>query len=106
MGYAINRIPEGLLIWDMVRDYILDTEGKDNVLKLPKMNRPKLVCMGDNPGIADYAVRWDNTSHTPLLLDDVINVSSKSRGVCFTIFNSLHNINYITSEQSLNVKNL
>jgi len=42
-------------MWDVVRDYILDTKGKDNILKLPKMNRPKLVGISDNPGIADYA---------------------------------------------------
>ncbi len=55
-GWAtVNRTPEGRLMWDVVRDYILDTKGKDDVLKLPKMNRPKLVGVGDNSGIADYA---------------------------------------------------
>jgi len=55
-GWAtVNRVPDGRLMWDVVRDYILDTKGKDNILKLPKMNRPKLVGISDNPGIADYA---------------------------------------------------
>ncbi|MCK5665962.1 MAG: 5'-nucleotidase C-terminal domain-containing protein, partial [Thiotrichaceae bacterium] len=55
-GWAtVNRTPEGRLMWDVVRDYIVDTKGEDNILKLAKMNRPKLVGVGDNPGIADYA---------------------------------------------------
>jgi len=39
----------------MVRYYILASKGKDDVLKLPKMNRPKLMGISDNPGISDYA---------------------------------------------------
>jgi sulfur-oxidizing protein SoxB len=54
-GWAtVNRTPEGRLMWDVVRDYIVASKGKDDVLKLPKINRPKLVGVGDNPGIADY----------------------------------------------------
>jgi sulfur-oxidizing protein SoxB len=55
-GWAtVNRTPEGRLMWDVVRDYIVATKGKDDILKLPKMNRPKLVGVSDNPGLADYA---------------------------------------------------
>ena len=36
------------------RDYILAKKGPDNVLKLPKINHPKLVNVMANPGIADY----------------------------------------------------
>ncbi len=55
-GWAtVNRTPEGRLMWDVVRDYIVASKDKDDLLKLPKMNRPKLVGVGDNPGIADYA---------------------------------------------------
>ena len=50
----INRTPDGNLMWDVVRDYILKNKGKDNVLKLPKINHPKLVNVATNPGIADY----------------------------------------------------
>ena len=54
-GWAsVNRTPEGRLMWDVVRDYIVATKGKDDVLVLPKINHPKLVGVSDNPGIADY----------------------------------------------------
>jgi sulfur-oxidizing protein SoxB len=54
-GWAsVDRVPEGRLMWDVVRDYILATRGEDNVLVLPKINHPKLVGVADNPGIADY----------------------------------------------------
>jgi sulfur-oxidizing protein SoxB len=52
---AVNSVPSGPLIWDVVRNYILDTRGEDNVLRLPKINHPGLVGVADNPGIADYA---------------------------------------------------
>ena len=54
-GWAVvNRTPDGRLMWDVVRDYILKNKGEDDVLKLPKINHPKLVGVSDNPGIADY----------------------------------------------------
>jgi len=54
-GWAsVDRVPEGRLMWDVVRDYILATRGKDDILVLPKINHPKLVGVADNPGIADY----------------------------------------------------
>ncbi|MFK5986719.1 MAG: 5'-nucleotidase C-terminal domain-containing protein [Pseudomonadota bacterium] len=54
-GWAtVNRAPEGRLMWDIVRDYIIKNRGKDNVLNLPKINHPKLVGVNKNPGIADY----------------------------------------------------
>lgn len=54
-GWAVvNRTPEGRMIWDIVRDHIVKNKGKDNILKLPKINHPKLVGISDNPGIADY----------------------------------------------------
>jgi sulfur-oxidizing protein SoxB len=54
-GWAqVNRTPEGRLMWDVVRDYILKNKGKDNVLRLPKINHPKLVGVMKDPGIADY----------------------------------------------------
>ena len=58
-GWAtVNRTPEGRLMWDVVRDYILAKKGPDNVLKLPKINHPKLVNVKSNPGIADYPGEW------------------------------------------------
>jgi sulfur-oxidizing protein SoxB len=54
-GWAtVNRTPEGRLMWDVVHDYILAAKGADNVLKLPRINHPKLIGVQDNPGIADY----------------------------------------------------
>ena len=54
-GWAVvNRTPEGRLMWDVVRDYILESKDEDHVLRLPKINHPKLVGVNDNPGMADY----------------------------------------------------
>ena len=54
-GWAVvNRTPEGRLMWDVTRDYILKNKGDDNVLRLDKINTPKLVGVKDNPGLADY----------------------------------------------------
>ncbi len=54
-GWAsVNRTPEGRLMWDVVRDYILANKGPDQVLRLPKINHPHLVGVSGNPGIADY----------------------------------------------------
>ena len=54
-GWAsVNRTPEGRLMWDVVRDYILKNRSEDNVLRLPKINHPELVGVSANPGIADY----------------------------------------------------
>jgi len=54
-GWAqVNRTPEGRLMWDVVHDYIINNKGKDNVLRLDKINHPELVNVATNPGIADY----------------------------------------------------
>ncbi len=54
-GWAsVNQTPEGRLMWDVVHDYILSQRSKDKVLRLPKINHPKLVGVSKNPGIADY----------------------------------------------------
>ena len=54
-GWAqVNRTPEGRLMWDVVRDYIVNNKSKDNVLRLKKINHPKLVGVMKDPGIADY----------------------------------------------------
>jgi sulfur-oxidizing protein SoxB len=54
-GWAqVNRTPDGRLMWDVVHDYIVKNKGKDNVLKIPKINHPKLLNVLKNPGIADY----------------------------------------------------
>ncbi len=54
-GWAsVNRTPEGRLMWDVVRDYIIAARGEDHILRLPKINHPKLIGVSSNPGIADY----------------------------------------------------
>lgn len=54
-GWAtVNRTPDGRLMWDIVRDYILESKDSDAVLNLAKINRPKLVGVDDNLGVADY----------------------------------------------------
>jgi sulfur-oxidizing protein SoxB len=54
-GWAsVNNTPDGRLMWDVVRDYILAKKGPDDVLVLPKINHPKLVGVAQDPGIADY----------------------------------------------------
>jgi hypothetical protein len=42
----------------VVRDYILAKRGYDKVLRLPKINHPKLVNVAANRGIADYQGQW------------------------------------------------
>jgi sulfur-oxidizing protein SoxB len=54
-GWAtVNRTPDGRLIWDIIRDYILATKDSSDVLRVPKINHPKVIGMNDNPGMADY----------------------------------------------------
>lgn len=54
-GWAqVGNTPDGRLMWDVVRDYIVKNKGKDNVLVLPIINRPKLLNVSHDPGIADY----------------------------------------------------
>ncbi len=54
-GWAsVNAAPDGRLMWDIVRDYIIASRDKDHVLRLPKINHPNLVGVSSNPGIADY----------------------------------------------------
>lgn len=54
-GWAsVGAAPEGRLIWDIVRDYILRKRDENNVLNIDYMNVPKLVGVADNPGLADY----------------------------------------------------
>lgn len=51
---AVGQAPDGRLMWDVVRDYILAAKSSDNVLRLPKINHPTVIGVKDNPGIADY----------------------------------------------------
>ncbi len=54
-GWAVvGPHPDGRLIWDVVRDYLLTRRDDDNRITIPRMNHPTLVGVEDNPGIADY----------------------------------------------------
>ncbi len=54
-GWAVvNRTPEGRMIWDIVRDYIVKNRDDKMVLHLKKVNHPKLLGVSNNPGVADY----------------------------------------------------
>ena len=54
-GWAVvNRTPEGRMIWDVIRDYILKTKDDKGILHLKKTNHPKLLGVANNPGVADY----------------------------------------------------
>jgi len=54
-GWAlVDRIPEGRLMWDIIRDYLVANKDEDDVLRLDKINVPKLIGVRKNPGIADY----------------------------------------------------
>ncbi len=54
-GWAVvGPHPDGRLIWDIVRDYLLGQRGEDNRITIAKMNHPTLIGVGDNPGLADY----------------------------------------------------
>ncbi len=54
-GWAsVGAAPEGRLVWDIVRDYILRARDENKVLNLGHFNTPKLVGVNDNPGLADY----------------------------------------------------
>ena len=54
-GWAVvNRTPDGRMIWDVIRDYILKAKDDKGVLHLKKTNHPKLLGVANNPGIADY----------------------------------------------------
>ncbi len=55
-GWAqVNRTPEGELLWDLARKWILKhRDPETSVLTLKKVNHPKVVGVSDDPGIADY----------------------------------------------------
>jgi sulfur-oxidizing protein SoxB len=54
-GWAVvGEAPEGRLIWDIVRDYLLSQKDQDSVIKIGKMYHPTLVGVADNPGVSSY----------------------------------------------------
>ena len=55
-GWAtVNRTPEGRLLWDIIADYLRNERDDDQVIRLPKVNNPKVIGETQNPGFADYA---------------------------------------------------
>lgn len=55
-GWAqVNRTPEGRLLWDITRDYILKhRDPGTKVLTMGKINHPKLAGVSDDPGLENY----------------------------------------------------
>ena len=51
---VVGDHPDGRLIWDVIRDYLVSEKDRNNVIHIPKENHPTLVGMGSNPGITDY----------------------------------------------------
>jgi sulfur-oxidizing protein SoxB len=55
-GWAtVNRTPEGRLLWDIIADYLRNERDDNQVIRLPKVNNPKVIGETQNPGFADYA---------------------------------------------------
>ncbi len=51
---VVGEYPDGRLIWDIVRDYLVSERGDDNIIRIPKMYHPTLIGVSSNPGIKDY----------------------------------------------------
>ena len=51
---VVGPHPDGRLIWDIVRDYLVSQRNQDNVIIIPRINHPTLVGVADNPGISNY----------------------------------------------------
>ena len=57
-GWAVvGDYPQGRLIWDIVRDYLISNQDDNHVIRIPKINYPTLVGVADDPGITDYPGR-------------------------------------------------
>ena len=52
---VVGAYPDGRLIWDVARDYILNNKDKNNIFHLGDINHPTIVGMSDNEGVEDYA---------------------------------------------------
>ena len=51
---VVGPHPDGRLIWDIVRDYLIGRKDEHDVIHIAKMNHPILIGVGDNPGVEDY----------------------------------------------------
>ena len=51
---VVGPHPDGRLIWDIVRDYLVETKDGDDVVHIPRMNHPTLKGVAGNPGVEDY----------------------------------------------------
>ncbi len=57
-GWAVvGDHPDGRLIWDIVRDYLLSQKDENNVITISRVYHPELVGVSGNPGIEDYPGR-------------------------------------------------
>ncbi len=54
-GWAVvGPHPDGRLIWDIVRDYIVNNKDSKNVISLSNVNHPVIAGVKQNPGIESY----------------------------------------------------
>ena len=54
-GWAVvGAYPDGRLIWDIVRDYLLASRDKDNRFVLNEVNHPAIKGMANNEGLEGY----------------------------------------------------
>ncbi|MFT5135652.1 MAG: sulfur-oxidizing protein SoxB [Arenicella sp.] len=55
-GWAVvGQHPDGRLVWDIVRDYIIANKDKDNHFTLGPVNHPDLEGVANNEGLESYA---------------------------------------------------
>ena len=47
----VGTPPEGRLIWDIVRDYIVKSKDDQNTITMTKINHPSIIGVNDNLGI-------------------------------------------------------
>ena len=51
---VVGPHPNGRLIWDIVRDYLMTTRNEVNIIPITKMNHPTLIGVSNNLGVSHY----------------------------------------------------
>ena len=51
---VVGEHPDGRLIWDVIRDYLMTQKDENDVIHIAKENHPSLVGMSSNPGVTEY----------------------------------------------------
>ena len=54
-GWAVvGDSPSGRLIWDIVREYIIESKDSNDVLSVGEINHPTISGMKENDGVYQY----------------------------------------------------